>query len=75
MHFHKLPQQIVGLTLAILILSACSPMATPALPTDTLTPLPPTATPTPEPTVTPTRGLVLVTSPDQIIGTYVWQSK
>ena len=77
MHFYKLTQQMVGLTLAVLILSACSPLATPALPTDTptrlppsatLTPLPATDTPTPEPTVTPTRGLVRVTSPEEIIG-------
>jgi hypothetical protein len=81
MHFHKLTQQMIGLTIAVLILSACSPPATPAPattsstplpPTATLTALPPTASPTPQPTVTPTRGLVRVTSPEQIIGTYVW---
>jgi hypothetical protein len=84
MHFNKLAQQMMGLTLAVIILSACSPLATPALPTATPTPvpasatltaLPATATPTPEPTVTPTRGLVQVTSPEEIIGSYVWQSK
>jgi hypothetical protein len=75
---------MVGLTLAVLILSACSPPSTTALlsdtptpipPTTTHTPLPPTATPTPEPTATPTRGLVRVTSPEEIIGTWIWGEK
>lgn len=45
---------------------------TPALPTTTPTPLPPTITPTPEPpTATPTPDYIVVTSAEEIIGTWV----
>jgi hypothetical protein len=81
---HRLPRWmvgVVGMTVVLLLLSGCAAPVTPAPPTDTptplpptptLTPLPPTDTPTPEPTATPTRGLVRVTSPEEIIGTWVW---
>ena len=75
MSSQRLPQQMVAVTLVMLLLAGCSaPPATPAseAPAATSTPVPTVVTPTPEPpTATPTPAFPLAASAEEIVGT--WQ--
>jgi hypothetical protein len=59
MNFQKSLEQIIGLTLVALLLSACSVLQQPQQPTSAPTSIPPTSTPTPvPPTATPSLGRI-----------------
>ena len=83
MNGKRIFQKVMGAMLILLLLVGCGAPAavptsapptvtyTPIPPTATLTPVPPTATPTTEPpTATPTQAYTLVTSADEIPGTW-----